>query len=1480
MTSLLSSVFRGEVVIGHFDHIGPYSVIADNIRVRDPDGNEVLRVTELKARANLAVILRDVLFGGGDLTIWIEHVRIERAEGFIIPDPETGVPTLADAFTPASSTDVAEQQGEEEEPDARAVRVWLPDIEVGRAWARGSVAGLPTMEATARKAHGSVLVTPESVTVDVQRFGLAASGLGGADARGTAALRFKTPSTLWTAFDGYFGDVQVGARVHLANRHLRVALDSPRVLPDEMRALWSDWPLYQPIHGVLEVRGVLPMVETTGKITVGDGTLNLHGPLNLSRDYSADLNVEGNGLDLRAVIPDAPATSIDANAQVSVWDKQGQPVVSVQGRTQPTVIEGHRVPALDVTGTYDGRSFKARALVEEPGVPATLDFELWPEGILDARLVTKPFRLEQAERFKGLVEATGQVQADISARVEGRRVRAVVVGDLRDLAMGETRLSQGRLRASLNGSVGQWEQFQVSAILNGDKTSGFGMSFDEIQAEAQGAVASPRVSLSLRKTDGASVSAEARVRTQPKPSLTDVELRVVRKDRSVHAKAEKIRVEEGRIEIDSLALEQGAAKVEGSVRIGPDRVTVRVRGDDVDIQQFARILGVEQGYVEGTVRVDADIDIAGDEQSGHVRMALGDGSVMGVPGVAFTLDANLDGARLQGNLTTQVEGYGAANATWDATLAGAATELESWRDATGRAQINLGNLQLHQLDRLQVVGSRLDKIEGQAFAEVRVEREDSTKLPSVFMAGSTEGFGATVPGEEPVVLEGIDLRAAAGVSGQTGHIATSAQLVDVHGQLGSASGAARIDLEHVVTDPDRFFEQLSRTSVSATFAVPERPLSSFPESLRLEGLGGSFSGTLAVSGPISEPDLALRASLDQVSLAQGPWTRPLRVDSRLDYQTRSGRTTAHAEVNDAGRRVASVDAKGIMPWASQAPEPLPATLEGFRGEAKLSLDRLPLGLFTDLTEAEIDGTLSGDAVLEWREQPKMVAKVKLENGSVDYVPLGQGQLWLRSEENILNVRLRFNQGQGSLDTRLIAALDWKGGLGIAEDKPIQVELDASGYDAIVLKPVVKDLLSEISGRVDADLSLSLEPAPDPKVPGETRWTGALRGTASMVDGTVQLRGLGLQLDDVGFQGTASESRGMTWIAVRNFGAKARSESENVAATANLYFSGIELQSAQAGFSLSKVPVLVEGVSQASASGVGTVRVSRQQDQMSVEVNLPELTANLPRSTGRKVIPLSRNATIEIVQPLSKPEGGPGGQSLPWVLTFELGENVKITRNDLNIPLTGRPVLRLDDTTSMSGFLELEPGGRVSLLGRVFVIDRGVIRFDGEEATNPSIDITALWQSPTHVVTVHIRGTPREATLDLSSDPPLPEAEVTALLLGTGSSEGGGAAVTGAGLGASLFNDLFSGTPLDRVELRASTEAERENYTAAVQVSDSVWFEATYKSSNSSQTSGPGAADAPSGISGTVDWRFHRNWSLRSELGTLGAGFDMLWQYRY
>jgi hypothetical protein len=160
-------------------------------------------------------------------------------------------------------------------------------------------------------------------------------------------------------------------------------------------------------------------------------------------------------------------------------------------------------------------------------------------------------------------------------------------------------------------------------------------------------------------------------------------------------------------------------------------------------------------------------------------------------------------------------------------------------------------------------------------------------------------------------------------------------------------------------------------------------------------------------------------------------------------------------------------------------------------------------------------------------------------------------------------------------------------------------------------------------------------------------------------------------------------------------------------------------------------------------------------------------------------------------------------------------------------------------------------------------------------------VLASWRAPdATTVYVEVRGTFREATLRLESDPARSEAEIQALLLGGGTSDAGEPQTAGVGYGADFVSALLADTNLPHVELRTGTETASndrryQTYTAAVQISQNVWFEGSYKALSASETGEGGDA-----YTGTVDWRFLRNWSLRTEIGNVGTGLDLLWQYRY
>jgi len=362
LTNTLADVFRGTITVGNVVQVTAGEVEAENVVVRDEQQHIVLKVTRLTAQANVLDILKRVLGSDEKLTIVVDHVRVERAEADLIPAGD-GLPTLAHALTPRPPSKPASpgQPG-------RYVRVWLPAVEIGQGFARGRISDSPTLEADISGVHGSLLATPKGAAIDVQRFSLLGRGLGGADAKGVATLHIRAPGAVWASFDGYMGDVQFGSTVRWQDEKLDLKVDLPKAEPAAARALLTQWPLIKPAEARLHLHGKPPDLDVDLQATIGDvSKLSANGNLNVATPTRLRLDVEGRQLDLRALWPQAPATSIDVDTDFGLHTEKGQVFVDVGGALKPTSVGAFQIPAVDFSGNAVGSTFTGEAKVHDRG---------------------------------------------------------------------------------------------------------------------------------------------------------------------------------------------------------------------------------------------------------------------------------------------------------------------------------------------------------------------------------------------------------------------------------------------------------------------------------------------------------------------------------------------------------------------------------------------------------------------------------------------------------------------------------------------------------------------------------------------------------------------------------------------------------------------------------------------------------------------------------------------------------------------------------------------------------------------------------------------------------------------------------------------------------------------------------------------------------------------------------------------------------
>jgi autotransporter translocation and assembly factor TamB len=390
------------------------------------------------------------------------------------------------------------------------------------------------------------------------------------------------------------------------------------------------------------------------------------------------------------------------------------------------------------------------------------------------------------------------------------------------------------------------------------------------------------------------------------------------------------------------------------------------------------------------------------------------------------------------------------------------------------------------------------------------------------------------------------------------------------------------------------------------------------------------------------------------------------------------------------------------------------------------------------------------------------------------------------------------------------------------------------------------------------------------------------GDATLANGSAHIEELGLEVRDIAANVRARSTPEYTVIQIEPLAAKARSRSQNLKGNAELWLKGRRVVNGEANLSLADVPLSLKGVSRGIARGQVRARLERQPDHLLLEVKLPDLHVRLPPSSTRSLIELDPNPDWHVLQ--SRPdEEDRSPDALRWRVQFELGKDVRIQRGDLDVPLTGHPVVEYQHDVRPSGTIEALPGGRITLFGQSFNVDRGLVQLVPDEPDNPRVDFTASWRAPDGTtVYVDITGRAKDASVLTRDDRGLQEVERFYLITG-GSMPEGGAVADGGRADSGAIGQTFSlginellRNSLGNVAVSVGTTADdRASYSASVRLSDKLTFQGSFQpaSENSLEAS---AND----LTGTLDYRFSRRWSLRTELGTSGGAFDLLWSHRY
>lgn len=1469
LTSTLADIFQGTITVGRIVQVSAGEVEAEDVVVRDEQQHIVLKVTRLTAQANVADIVRRVLGSEEKLTIVVDHVRVERAEADLIPAGD-GLPTLAHALMPRPST----QPKSPGEPE-RYVRVWLPAVEIGQGFARGRISDSPTLEADISGVHGSLLATPKGAAIDVERFSLLARGLGGADAKGVATLHIRAPGAVWSSFDGYMGDVQFGSTVRWQDDKLDLKLDLPHAEPAAARALLAKWPLIKPAEARLHLQGKPPDFDVDVQATVGDvSKLSATGNLNVASPMRLRLDVEGRQLDLRALWPQAPATSIDVDTDLGVHSEKGQVLVDVSGALKPTSVGTFQIPAVDFSGNAVGATFSGEAKVHDRGLPLDLGFSIYPDGKIELVAEAKRVNLAEVERIKPYFDGSGSADMKVHAAFDHGRLDTNLTLDMRGVSYQGVALQSGRLTAGAKGSLDKVEQLALDAKLTGKQLTAGRFAFADVSASARGPLFTPQVTTTLKDPLGPSVDAKATVAIGTPLSMREVTVGVSRDNVEIRGDVARLDLASDRVLVSDLKLHGASGELHGNAEITPAQLSVNAQGQNLDLSAFSRVMGLPRGALEGRASVNVDAVAGAHTQRGTVELSVSKASVANLSGISGQLSAQLEGRHLKGTSLGNVEALGAFSADWDTELAGPPTERASFEHATGEATLSLEQLQLAYVAQA-FPEDDLD-VDGVATLSIKAKRSEPKAIPDIAVSARTQGLSVRLarPKQPPLNFSGIELSASANLDGASGNTSVALSADQGSERLLTSSVDMTLDVAAALAGKAPFEKQIQERPLLAKVVVPRLDLDNLPLAMRIPNLRGVVRVEGTVRGTVNEPVASLGVRASDLRFGINGRSEPVDVCGTAEYAKVGGAFSVGAELflpggfeatrtPCSGKRVANVRLTGSAPYD--------AKLGRFTwsGTALASLEALPLTTVPQLADARVTGTASGKLLLDRSGlHPNASGQLSLADLRVDRFEVGNGSLKLRSDAEHARVDFQVERGQTSVSGNVTAGVSWASELpGLDDAEPIDFGLHAVNLEASALEPFLADFMSELRGRLDGDLNARLQPLAKGE---EARKVDQLGGKVSMRDGSLVLSGLGYRLRDVDFSATARRDGTTTLVDIPDLAASAGSKVQNLRANLAFRLAGFDIVSGSGRVRINGLPLVVDGITRANADAyIDKLDIKRFPEKMFVDIHFQELTARLPEQESRQLIELNENENITLLQPVAQPKAS-REDSVPWQFAIHLGQNAKVERGALlDLPISGDPNVVLASGVGVTGSVMLERRGAVQMLGKIFQIEGGALVFDTPDPSDPRLDVRASWRSPDgDTLFMYISGTISKPRVQFDR----PQDQALALLLG-GSDSG-----STANIGVGALDTLLADTPLARVQLRGKDSddvTKGATYTAAYRASDRVIVEGNYQAA--AATSGDQTGGT---IGAAVDYRMTKTVSVRAQLGTIGTGVDLVYQYRY
>jgi translocation and assembly module TamB len=1489
VTEILHTELAGDVAIERIGGLGLRGVDGVRVRVKDPEGMQVLYVDGVRVRLRTREAARSFLFGKGDIVVPVDAVSIDAVDAAIDGDA-AGNLRIANAFkartpTPPKPTD----------PNARGVRVDAPNVGLAHAWIHGAAPGAPPVDADLNGLAGHAHYDAKLTKADLDRVDLVTRGMPrGVDPRGRIGGHFAMPSAtgkdmgLEATFDGAIAGIPTSAQARMDGQKIDAIVDGHDATGQGMRATFGEVGIQEEVTLHAEAHGELPKIAAKAHLGLGRGTVDLDGKADLSDGTKADATVAVRHIDFHAIVPSAPASDVglDTQGKVAVA-KSGEMNGEITLETLPGKAAGEALPILKAQGRFTKDTAHATGRIVDPR--ATADFEV---------------NLTTSSGGEQIV--AGELRTDVPDLGRMPKVGATMKGHANVVAQATANVAQ--------------KTFQAKAhVVGGDLAYG-AQTVDNatVLATAQGTMDHPVVDVGVHAGGIASGEqkigvADVRGRVEPGAVTTirDAHVDIVKEGYTVGVTAKRVQVGGPRISVEGAVVTGVGDPVVADFSRDPNVIHVKLDAPFVDLHRVALIAGKPDAVRSGRLAMNGDVSLRRDGARGELHASVDSFSSAKVDGGTMNVDASFDGKKVSLGMKAELAEAGRFDlAAQDVVIGGNPVDPASWKRAHGRAKFG-GTVDAAKLatllppDRLPV-----SELSGLFVVAGAIRRDSADVPPELSLHAHTRGLVIAgkgkpepphdpthkelVAGVPPWRSEGVDVSFEARVDATSGYGELALHAVDKRGTVMALDAKADMPYQQIVADPSKAKALLEGSPIRARLVIPKRAFADMPQLLGMRSLPGTIEAELDVGGTALDPRVDFVAHARGVRSPAVPQTMASDADVVFSYDGQEGDLVAKvsAEKHPALDLTAHVDVRSrdlLQPTG----EPL-----AWGGSAKAKLASFPLDTIGPLADRHIRGRISGEmAIDDLHHDAKLHLQLALDQLGIGRAVYKSGTVVVDARDGTVDAKVRLEQTDGYADLTAKTGLVWGDKLAPAMDPNANLEarLDAKGFRAAAIRPFVESAVNELDGRIDANATVKVGPGfKDP----------TMEGKIVFHDGNVQLAALGEE-----FKSARATVTFQPGGVIKVDDVFMRGADGQLTAAAVVRTRGLTLAGADANVHIPKrhpIDVATQGQPIGAVSGEIKIAAKASDDgkQLNVTVDVPTMDVALPQKLKSGVQDLGEKENIRVGTfrdhdkfvklPLDKDDTEPPPAAKPIGTVFDvdvhLGDVTIVQGNQARVVIGGNPHLHVTNTTQVSGQIQVKEG-KIDVQGKQFEIEKGTITFQPDDPSNPIIVATATWaaEDGTRVYADFV-GPVKTGKVNLRSDPPRPKNEILAIIL-FGTADGAnatppppGRAPDGTTKAATSLGGGFAAQGLTEAldDLTGIKATARIDTTRSSNPAPEIEVQVARRISLAFEhILGTPPLSEPDTNLAIVDWRFTSNWSVETTLGDRGkVQTDAVWTKRY